>query len=58
MTIERCAVLAFMTSVTCYLLGRVLAGAVSLTELVVYGAAAAMGMEFLIRYWRTVLGRP
>lgn len=54
MTIERCAVLAFMASVTCYLLGRLFVGAGSLPELMVYGATAVMGLEFLIASWSSL----
>jgi hypothetical protein len=54
MTIDRCAVFAFMAGVTCYLLGKVFMTGGNLAELVVYGATAAIGMEFLISYWRSL----
>jgi hypothetical protein len=44
--------LLFMAVVTCYLLGRIFAGAVSSVETLVYGATAAFGLEFLIAAWR------
>jgi hypothetical protein len=59
---NRCAVLAFMTTVTCYLLGRVFVEAATgfdgFVEVVVYGAAAAFGLEFLIDSWRTLWRTP
>jgi hypothetical protein len=55
---HRYVVLAFMGSVTCYLLGRVFAEASSglggLLEVVVYGVTAAFGLEFLISSWRSL----
>ena len=54
MTIDRCAVFAFMAAVTCYLLGRVFVTGPTVAELVVYSATAAIGMEFLISYWRSL----
>jgi hypothetical protein len=54
---ERAATLLFMGLVTCYLLGRVFAGAstgsIAPLEVVVYGATAAFGLEFLIASWRS-----
>jgi hypothetical protein len=44
--------LLFMAVVTCYLLGRIFAGAVSPVETLVYGATAAFGLEFLVAAWR------
>jgi hypothetical protein len=56
--VNRYAVLAFMSTVTCYLLGRVFVEAASgyggLVEVVGYGATAAFGLEFLIEYWRSL----
>jgi hypothetical protein len=56
--IERCAVLAFMATVTCYMLSRVFleaaSGAGSVAEVVVYGATGAFGLEFLIASWRSL----
>jgi hypothetical protein len=54
MTIDRCAVFAFMAAVTCYLLGKVFVTGGNVAELVVYSATAAIGMEFLISYWRSL----
>jgi hypothetical protein len=55
---NRYAVLAFMATVTCYLLGRVFLEAASgpegLLELLGYGATAAFGLEFLIDAWRSL----
>ena len=46
--------LLFMAAVTCYLLGRVFSGDASHPETVVYGMAAAFGLEFLIANWRAL----
>jgi hypothetical protein len=55
---QRCSVLAFMATVTCYMLSRVfleaVSGAGSIAEVVVYGATAAFGLEFLIASWRSL----
>ena len=42
----------FMGAVTCYLLGWILTGEASPGEVVVYGATAAVGLEFLMASWR------
>jgi hypothetical protein len=59
---NRYALLAFMTTVTCYLVGRVFAeaatGSDSLIEVVVYGVTAAFGLEFLINSWRSLWRTP
>ena len=44
--------LLFIAAVTCYLLGRIFAGAAGPAEVVVYGATAAFGLEFLMASWR------
>jgi hypothetical protein len=44
--------LLFMGAVTCYLLGRILSGDAEPVEIVVYGATAALGLEFLMASWR------
>jgi hypothetical protein len=44
--------LLFVGLVTCYLLGRVLAGPAAPVEVVVYGATAAFGLEYLMAAWR------
>lgn len=44
--------LFFMAAVTCYLLGRIFAGEVTPLETVVYGATAALGLEFVIGAWQ------
>jgi hypothetical protein len=49
--------LLFMAVVTCYLLGRIFAGAASPVETFVYGATAAFGLEFLIAAWRDLWQR-
>jgi TRAP-type mannitol/chloroaromatic compound transport system permease large subunit len=49
--------LLFVAVVSCYLLGRIFAGAATPIETVVYGAAAAFGVEFLLASWRD-LWRP
>lgn len=49
--------LLFMAAVTCYLLGRVFSGDASHPETVVYGMAAAFGLEFLIASWPSVWER-
>ena len=41
-----------MAAVTCYLLGRILSGEANPAEVVVYGATAAVGLEFLMASWR------
>jgi hypothetical protein len=46
--------LLFIAAVTCYLLGRVLAGDTSHPETIVYGATAAFGLEFVIGSWRSI----
>ena len=51
---EITARLLFMAAVTCYLLGRVFAGDPSHPETLVYGATAALGLEFLIASWRSL----
>jgi hypothetical protein len=59
---NRYALLAFMTTVTCYLLGRVFAEAATgfdgLIEVVVYGVTAAFGLEFMIDSWRSLWRTP
>lgn len=44
----------FIASVTCYLLGRIFAGAGAPAEVVVYAATAAFGLNFLIASWRSL----
>jgi hypothetical protein len=44
--------LLFMAAVTCYLLGRIFSGEANPVEVVVYGATAALGLEFLMASWR------
>ncbi len=44
--------LLFMAAVTCYLLGRIFTGDANPVEVVVYGATAAVGLEFLVASWR------
>jgi hypothetical protein len=51
---QNTARLLFMATVTCYLLGRVFAGATSHPETVVYAATAAFGLDFLIASWRSL----
>jgi hypothetical protein len=55
---ERCAVLAFMATVTCYMLSRVFleaaGGSGSIAEVAVYGGTSAFGLEFLIGSWRSL----
>jgi hypothetical protein len=51
---ETAARLLFMAAVTCYLLGRVLAGDTTHLETVVYAATAAFGLDFLIASWRSL----
>ena len=46
--------LVFMAAVTGYLLGRAFAGGASHPETLVYGATAALGLEFLIASWRSL----
>ena len=43
--------LLFVALVTCYLLGRILGGAVAPAEIVVYGVTAAFGLEYLVASW-------
>jgi hypothetical protein len=43
--------LLFVAFVTCYLLGRIFAGAGAPVEVVVYGATAAFGLEYLLTAW-------
>ena len=43
--------LLFVAAVTCYLLARVFGGAANAAEVVVYGATAALGLEFLMACW-------
>jgi hypothetical protein len=55
---QRYLVPMFMTTVTCYLLGRVFVeattGAEGILEVLVYGATAAFGLEFLTESWRSL----
>jgi hypothetical protein len=55
---DRAATLLFMAAVTCYLLGRVFAAAVTGSlapaEIVIYGVTAAFGLEFLMSSWRSL----
>jgi hypothetical protein len=55
---QRYDVLGFMAAVTCYLLVRVFGeagtGLEGVPEVVVYGATAACGLEFLIASWRSL----
>ena len=44
--------LLFVGLVTCYLLARVLGGAASPAEIVVYGMTAAFGLEYLMASWQ------
>jgi hypothetical protein len=46
--------LLFMAMVTCYLLVRVFAGETTHPETIVYAAAAAFGLDFLIASWRSL----
>jgi hypothetical protein len=41
----------FVALVTCYLLGRIFAGAAAPAEVVVYGVTAAFGLEYLMASW-------
>jgi hypothetical protein len=43
--------LFFVALVTCYLLGRILTGADSPMEAVVYGVTVAFGLEYLVACW-------
>jgi hypothetical protein len=43
--------LVFVGLVTCYLLGRVFAGAAAPVEVVVYGMTAAFGLEYVMASW-------
>jgi hypothetical protein len=47
----------FVALVTCYLLGRIFAGAATPMEVVVYGMTAAFGLEYMMASWH-VLWRP
>jgi hypothetical protein len=49
--------LLFMVAVTCYLLGRIFAGAVTPLEAVVYCASAALGLEWLLASWQDLWRR-
>lgn len=49
--------LLFVAVVSCYLLGRIFAGAATPIETVVYGATAAFGVEFLLASWRDLWQR-
>jgi hypothetical protein len=44
--------LLFVGLVTCYMLGRVFAGAPTPMEVVVYGMTAAFGLEYLVASWQ------
>jgi hypothetical protein len=44
----------YIAAVTCYLLGRVLAGDTSHPETVVYGLTAAFGLNFLMASWHSL----
>jgi hypothetical protein len=48
---EFAARLIFMAAVTCYLLGRIFTAEAATIEMVVYGATAALGLEFVIASW-------
>jgi hypothetical protein len=41
----------FVALVTCYLLGRIISGSASPTEVVVYGMTAAFGLEYMVASW-------
>ena len=43
--------LLFVGVVTCYLLARVFSGDAAAVEVVVYGATAAFGLEFILASW-------
>jgi hypothetical protein len=43
--------LVFVALVTCWLLARLLGGGSSAEEVVLYGATATCGLEFLIAVW-------
>ena len=47
---EAASRLGFVALVTCYLLGRVFGDAAPV-EIVVYGIAAAFGLEYLVASW-------
>jgi hypothetical protein len=47
----------FIAMVTCYLLGRILAGSVTSIEIVVYSATAAVGLEFMAATWPSLWQR-
>ena len=49
--------LIFVAAVTCYLLGRIFAGTDAPVEVVIYGATAALGLEFLLFAWRDLWQR-
>jgi hypothetical protein len=42
---------AFVALVTCYLLARILGGAATPLEIVVYGMSAAFGLQYLGTSW-------
>ncbi|MBA2629446.1 MAG: hypothetical protein H0U84_00290 [Thermoleophilaceae bacterium] len=46
---------AFIALVTCYLLARILGGGATALETVVYGATAAVGLEFVMASWPSLL---
>jgi hypothetical protein len=46
--------LVFMSAVTSYLLGRVLAAGAPHPETVLYAITAAFGLEFLVAAWRSL----
>lgn len=49
--------LLFVTAVTCYLLAWILSGGQTPVETVVYGATAALGLEFVLASWRELWRR-
>jgi hypothetical protein len=49
--------LLFIAAVTCYLLGRIFGAAATPIEIVVYGATAAFGLEFVTTSWRDLWQR-
>jgi hypothetical protein len=54
---ENAGRLLFVGFVTCYLLGRLFAGAAAPSEVVIYGMTAAFGLEFLMASWRELWRR-
>jgi hypothetical protein len=48
--------LLFVALVTCYLLGRILAGGAAPAEVVVYGVTVAFGLEYLVVSWDGLWG--